>query len=355
MRTVSIAFEVGGPVGTDPERRTGHEPQCEPPSSSRRGRHREERGVSTEIGRELLLGAEGEPTGRRVTPSAPTTTSNRAVRRARRSTSTPSGVLREPGDAVTESEVEQARGRVGGRMQPVRARHRSSHHDRSRSRRPRLRRRPPSTCGRTPGPAVDVATGPVREAAGLDSGHRVPCASATSRLATAEIDGLASRPGRRRALHDGRGHAVADELERERETCDAAARDQDAWGVLNRHEVPPVLYKRLTHMSNRRLRRCLARTYEFGVYDERMGNREDLFAGARQVILERGVAKATAREIANAAGVSLAAIGYHFGSKDELHHSRADRIARQRHRRRDGVDRRRDRVAAAAWRASPRS
>ncbi|QIG38815.1 TetR/AcrR family transcriptional regulator [Microbacterium sp. 4R-513] len=49
-----------------------------------------------------------------------------------------------------------------------------------------------------------------------------------------------------------------------------------------------------------------------------MGNREDLLAGARQVILERGVAKATAREIATAAGVSLAAIGYHFGSKDEL-------------------------------------
>ncbi|MFD4958784.1 TetR family transcriptional regulator [Microbacterium sp. NPDC058389] len=49
-----------------------------------------------------------------------------------------------------------------------------------------------------------------------------------------------------------------------------------------------------------------------------MGNREDLLAGARQVILERGVAKATARDIAAAAGVSLAAIGYHFGSKEEL-------------------------------------
>ncbi|MFC3965527.1 TetR family transcriptional regulator [Nocardia jiangsuensis] len=49
-----------------------------------------------------------------------------------------------------------------------------------------------------------------------------------------------------------------------------------------------------------------------------MGNREDLLAGARQVIVERGVAKATAREIAAAAGVSLAAIGYHFGSKEQL-------------------------------------
>ncbi|MEV0248296.1 TetR family transcriptional regulator [Nocardia sp. NPDC050712] len=49
-----------------------------------------------------------------------------------------------------------------------------------------------------------------------------------------------------------------------------------------------------------------------------MGNREDLLAGARKAIMERGVAKTTARDIAAAAGVSLAAIGYHFGSKDRL-------------------------------------
>jgi AcrR family transcriptional regulator len=49
-----------------------------------------------------------------------------------------------------------------------------------------------------------------------------------------------------------------------------------------------------------------------------MGNREDLLAGARKVIEERGVAKATARDIATEAGVSLAAIGYHFGSKEQL-------------------------------------
>lgn len=49
-----------------------------------------------------------------------------------------------------------------------------------------------------------------------------------------------------------------------------------------------------------------------------MGNREDLLAGARQAVLERGLAKVTARDIASAAGVSLAAIGYHFGSKDQL-------------------------------------
>lgn len=49
-----------------------------------------------------------------------------------------------------------------------------------------------------------------------------------------------------------------------------------------------------------------------------MGNREALLAGARKALLERGLAKVTARDIATAAGVSLAAIGYHFGSKDRL-------------------------------------
>jgi AcrR family transcriptional regulator len=53
-------------------------------------------------------------------------------------------------------------------------------------------------------------------------------------------------------------------------------------------------------------------------YGDGMGNREDLLAGARRVILEKGVAGATARDIAGAAGVSLAAIGYHFGSKERL-------------------------------------
>ncbi len=49
-----------------------------------------------------------------------------------------------------------------------------------------------------------------------------------------------------------------------------------------------------------------------------MGNREDLLAGARKCLLERGYANTTARDIAQAAGVSLAAIGYHFGSKEQL-------------------------------------
>lgn len=49
-----------------------------------------------------------------------------------------------------------------------------------------------------------------------------------------------------------------------------------------------------------------------------MGNREDLIEGAKRVLAEKGYARATARDIATAAGTSLAAIGYHFGSKDAL-------------------------------------
>jgi len=49
-----------------------------------------------------------------------------------------------------------------------------------------------------------------------------------------------------------------------------------------------------------------------------MGNREDLIAGAKRCLLEKGYAATTARDIAAASGVSLAAIGYHFGSKDTL-------------------------------------
>ncbi|MFI1465013.1 TetR/AcrR family transcriptional regulator [Nocardia carnea] len=49
-----------------------------------------------------------------------------------------------------------------------------------------------------------------------------------------------------------------------------------------------------------------------------MGNKEDLLAAARTCIYERGFAATTARDIATEAGVSLAAIGYHFGSKDRL-------------------------------------
>ncbi|WP_406200245.1 TetR/AcrR family transcriptional regulator [Kitasatospora sp. NBC_01560] len=49
-----------------------------------------------------------------------------------------------------------------------------------------------------------------------------------------------------------------------------------------------------------------------------MGNREDLMAGAKRCLYEKGYGRTTARDIATASGVSLAAIGYHYGSKDAL-------------------------------------
>jgi AcrR family transcriptional regulator len=49
-----------------------------------------------------------------------------------------------------------------------------------------------------------------------------------------------------------------------------------------------------------------------------VGNREDLLDGAKSCLLEKGYSRTTARDIATAANVSLAAIGYHFGSKEAL-------------------------------------
>lgn len=49
-----------------------------------------------------------------------------------------------------------------------------------------------------------------------------------------------------------------------------------------------------------------------------MGNREALLDGAKRCLYEKGYSRTTARDIATASGVSLAAIGYHFGSKENL-------------------------------------
>ncbi|UQX02206.1 TetR/AcrR family transcriptional regulator [Streptomyces sp. RerS4] len=49
-----------------------------------------------------------------------------------------------------------------------------------------------------------------------------------------------------------------------------------------------------------------------------MGNREDLLAGARRCLEEKGYLRTTVRDIASAAGVSMAAIGYHYGSREAL-------------------------------------
>ncbi|GAA1582016.1 TetR/AcrR family transcriptional regulator [Actinoplanes couchii] len=49
-----------------------------------------------------------------------------------------------------------------------------------------------------------------------------------------------------------------------------------------------------------------------------MGNREDLLDAAKRCLYDKGYARTTARDVAAAAGVSLAAIGYHFGTKELL-------------------------------------
>lgn len=49
-----------------------------------------------------------------------------------------------------------------------------------------------------------------------------------------------------------------------------------------------------------------------------MTQRDDLLAGARKCLAEKGYHQTTARDIATAANSHLASIGYHFGSKDAL-------------------------------------
>ena len=49
-----------------------------------------------------------------------------------------------------------------------------------------------------------------------------------------------------------------------------------------------------------------------------MGHREDLLAGAKKCIYEKGYARTTARDIVAASGTNLASIGYHYGSKEAL-------------------------------------
>ncbi|MFG3686586.1 TetR/AcrR family transcriptional regulator [Micromonospora sp. NPDC047740] len=49
-----------------------------------------------------------------------------------------------------------------------------------------------------------------------------------------------------------------------------------------------------------------------------MGNREDLLAGAKRCLIEKGYTGTTARDVATAAGTSLAAIGYHFRTTKAL-------------------------------------
>ena len=49
-----------------------------------------------------------------------------------------------------------------------------------------------------------------------------------------------------------------------------------------------------------------------------MGHREDLLAGAKRCLYQRGYAHTTARDIVKESGTNLASIGYHFGSMKAL-------------------------------------
>jgi AcrR family transcriptional regulator len=49
-----------------------------------------------------------------------------------------------------------------------------------------------------------------------------------------------------------------------------------------------------------------------------MGNKEALLAAAKRCLHEKGYARTTVRDLASAADVSMAAIGYHFGSREAL-------------------------------------
>ncbi|WUH99872.1 TetR/AcrR family transcriptional regulator [Spirillospora sp. NBC_00431] len=49
-----------------------------------------------------------------------------------------------------------------------------------------------------------------------------------------------------------------------------------------------------------------------------MGNREKLLLAARECLERKGYTRTTARDVTDAAGTSLAAIGYHFGSTEAL-------------------------------------
>ncbi|MFF3609757.1 TetR/AcrR family transcriptional regulator [Streptomyces sp. NPDC002463] len=49
-----------------------------------------------------------------------------------------------------------------------------------------------------------------------------------------------------------------------------------------------------------------------------MGNREALLIGAKACLREKGYDRTAVRDIAAAAGVSTAAIGYHYGSREAL-------------------------------------
>ncbi len=53
-------------------------------------------------------------------------------------------------------------------------------------------------------------------------------------------------------------------------------------------------------------------------YPADVGTRDDLLAAAKQCLADRGYARTTVRDIVSASGSNLAAINYHFGTRDAL-------------------------------------
>jgi AcrR family transcriptional regulator len=49
-----------------------------------------------------------------------------------------------------------------------------------------------------------------------------------------------------------------------------------------------------------------------------MGHREDLLAGAKRCLFDKGFARTTARDVVAASGTNLGSIGYHYGSTQAL-------------------------------------
>src|SRR6476646_6696009 len=85
--------------------------------------------------------------------------------------------------------------------------------------------------------------------------------------------------------------------------------------------APRVLALPDSYICIIRLSSKFIRTYGFcrgGGVRKDMGHKEDLLAGAKQVLVERGYANATARDIVAASKTNLASIGYHYGSLDTL-------------------------------------
>lgn len=66
-----------------------------------------------------------------------------------------------------------------------------------------------------------------------------------------------------------------------------------------------------TSVTNRRQPAC---------YGAEVGTREDLLDAAKACLAERGYARTTVRDIVAASGTNLAAINYHFGTRDALLH-----------------------------------